>query len=42
MFEHFEMFNLQGYPMHAGGVKEIDSLDELIEEDNSYRSYKGE
>lgn len=42
MFEHFDKFNLQGYPMHAGGVKEIDSLDELIEEDSSYRYYKGE
>ena len=42
MFKHFDKFNLHGYPMHEGGVKEIDSLDELIEEDNSYRSYKGE
>lgn len=42
MFKHFDKFNLHGYPMHKGGVKEIDSLDELIEEDNSYRSYKGE
>ena len=42
MFKHFDRFNLHGYPMHKGGVKEIDSLDELIEEDNSYRSYKGE
>lgn len=42
MFEHFDEFNLQGYPMHAGGVKEIDSLDELIEEDSSYCCYKGE
>ena len=42
MFEHFDKFNLQGYPMYAGGVKEIDSLDELIEEDSSYRCYKGE
>ena len=42
MFEHFDEFNLQGYLMHAGGVKEIDSLDELIEEDSSYRCYKGE
>ena len=42
MFKHFDRFNLHGYPMHEGSVKEIDSLDELIEEDNSYRSYKGE
>ena len=42
MFKHFDKFNLHGYPMHEGSVKEIDSLDELIEEDNSYRSYKGE
>ena len=42
MFKHFDKFNLHGYPMHEGNVKEIDSLDELIEEDNSYRSYKGE
>ena len=42
MFKHFDRFNLHGYPMHEGCVKEIDSLDELIEEDNSYRSYKGE
>ena len=42
MFKYFDKFNLHGYPMHKGGVKEIDSLDELIEEDNSYRSYKGE
>lgn len=42
MFKHFDKFNLHGYPMHEDGVKEIDSLDELIEEDNSYRSYKGE
>lgn len=42
MFKHFDKFNLHGYPIHKGGVKEIDSLDELIEEDNSYRSYKGE
>lgn len=42
MFKHFDKFNLHGYPIHKGGVKEIDSLDELIEEDSSYRSYKGE
>ena len=41
MFEHFDKFNLQGYPMNPDSVKEIDCLDELIEEDDSYCSYRG-
>ena len=40
MFRHPEHFKLGIYPMNSGDVIEIDSYEELVEEDPSYKDYK--
>lgn len=39
MFCHFEKFNLSVYPMEKNDVIEIDSFDELVAIDASYKNY---
>lgn len=40
MFRHPEHFKLGIYPMNSGDVIEIDSYEELVEADPSYKDYK--
>ena len=40
MFEHFDEYDLTVRPMNYGDVIEIDSLDDLINLDSSYKNFK--
>ncbi len=40
MFEHFDEYDLTVRPMNYGDVIEIDSLDDLIKLDSSYKNFK--
>lgn len=40
MFCHFENFELSVYPMEKCDVVEIDTFDELVEMDGSYKNYR--
>ena len=40
MFEHFDEYDLTVRPMNYGDVIEIDSLDDLIKQDSSYKNFK--